>query len=246
MNTKSAVETATLAAKQGDKVRARSILAEIIKQEPQHEEALLLFAEIAEKKEHAIYCYEQVLKFNPESKAANQGLARLRSVNVSEISRPDPPSSEADEHKQPHAETRNRTLSDAKIELDAEEGKLTKRYGSLRFITYLFYLLAILTLSAGLVGAHNVFQVVIENSRGSVAVYNNIITQIDPNAPLRTALPSEIETFGYGLAVAIAVAGIISAVVLSAIAQLIRLLIDMEHNTRFTAHLLKASVSNIK
>jgi ABC-type glycerol-3-phosphate transport system permease component len=61
-----------------DVVRARSLLSQVIKTDPRNEEAWLLFADVAEKKEHAIYSLEQVLKLNPVNMEALDRLNALK------------------------------------------------------------------------------------------------------------------------------------------------------------------------
>lgn len=63
----------------GDKNQARSLLSQVLKAEPHNEEAWLLLAEVAEKKEHSIYCLEQVLKLNPANMQTVERLNALRS-----------------------------------------------------------------------------------------------------------------------------------------------------------------------
>jgi len=61
-----------------DVVRARSLLSQVIKADPRNEEAWLLFADVAEKKDHAIYSLEQVLKLNPVNMEALDRLNALK------------------------------------------------------------------------------------------------------------------------------------------------------------------------
>jgi len=66
----------------GDNNRARAILSQAIKAEPRNEEAWLLLAEVAEKKEHSIYCLEQVLKLNPVNMEAVERLNALKLLSA--------------------------------------------------------------------------------------------------------------------------------------------------------------------
>ena len=77
METNLALEQAQLAAQYGDKKKARSILREVIRQEPRSEAAWLLLAEFAEKPEHTIAWLEHVLKINSNNVAAREKLAAL-------------------------------------------------------------------------------------------------------------------------------------------------------------------------
>ncbi len=78
MDIESALEQAASATLQGNKARAQEILAEIIRQSPQNEVAWLFLAEVVERKEHAIYCLERVLKLNPSHKQAQRRLEELK------------------------------------------------------------------------------------------------------------------------------------------------------------------------
>jgi hypothetical protein len=76
------VEQAKQAKNRNDPVRARSLLSQVIKADPRNEEAWLLFADVAEKKEHAIYSLEQVLKLNPVNMEALDRLNALKTLNA--------------------------------------------------------------------------------------------------------------------------------------------------------------------
>lgn len=75
--TKISIERAHTAAGRGDLVRARAILRNAAIQEPECEEIFMLFAEWAQKREHAIQCYEKVLKINPNNFVALEALHLL-------------------------------------------------------------------------------------------------------------------------------------------------------------------------
>ncbi len=72
----SAIQQAKAAASRGDYSRARSILREAARYDPNNEEILLLFAQFAQKREHAITCYERVLEINPYNETAIRALDR--------------------------------------------------------------------------------------------------------------------------------------------------------------------------
>jgi membrane protein YdbS with pleckstrin-like domain len=72
------VEQAKQAKSRNDSVRARSLLSQVIKADPRNEEAWLLFADVAEKKEHAIYSLEQALKIDPVNMEALDRLNALK------------------------------------------------------------------------------------------------------------------------------------------------------------------------
>jgi hypothetical protein len=78
--TKISIEQAYAAADRGDLVRARAILRNAAVQDPDCEEIYMLFAEWAQKPEHAIQCYEKVLRINPNNFIALEALDRLEEV----------------------------------------------------------------------------------------------------------------------------------------------------------------------
>lgn len=79
MNTysKIAIDQARQAYTRGDHVRAREILREVASRDPTNEQVYLLFAQIAQKREHAIMCYKRVLEINPENQIALNALAKV-------------------------------------------------------------------------------------------------------------------------------------------------------------------------
>jgi membrane protein YdbS with pleckstrin-like domain len=84
------IDQAKHAKSRNDVVRARSILSQAIKADPRNEEAWLLFADVAEKKEHAIYSLEQVLKINPVNMKALDRLNALKNPIVPSAAPPTP------------------------------------------------------------------------------------------------------------------------------------------------------------
>jgi hypothetical protein len=82
------VEQAKQAKSRNDPVRARSLLSQVIKADPRDEEAWLLFADVAEKKEHAIYSLEQVLKLNPVNMEALDRLNALKASPAPSVTNP--------------------------------------------------------------------------------------------------------------------------------------------------------------
>jgi tetratricopeptide (TPR) repeat protein len=79
MDTKQAFLQAVEAAKQKDFAKSREILRTIIKTEPKNIDALLLYARVAQKREHAIKCLERVLEINPKHQYAQQLLTKISS-----------------------------------------------------------------------------------------------------------------------------------------------------------------------
>ena len=87
------IEQAKEAKRSNDPVRARSLLSQVIKADPRNEEAWLLFADVAEKNDHAIYSLEQVLKLNPVNMEALDRLNALKAppAPIAPITTPPPP-----------------------------------------------------------------------------------------------------------------------------------------------------------
>lgn len=75
---KIAIEQAKLAAKSGDYKRARAILREAAQYDPNNEELFLVFARVAQKREHAIQCYQRVLEINPYNLTALEALDKVQ------------------------------------------------------------------------------------------------------------------------------------------------------------------------
>jgi hypothetical protein len=71
-----AIQQAKTAASRGDYSRARGILRQAARNDPNNEDILLLFAQFAQKREHAIQCYERILEINPYNEIANRALDR--------------------------------------------------------------------------------------------------------------------------------------------------------------------------
>lgn len=119
-----------------DPARARALLSKALKIDPRSEVAWLLFSEVAEKEEHAIYCLEQVLKLNPHNLLAAQQLEVLQSspgplqaaVEVAEpqsVQQPEPelanpPESPAAFESQPISEPELEAIQAEPSELEAE------------------------------------------------------------------------------------------------------------------------------
>lgn len=80
-------DQALTAARQGDLATARTVLKQLLKQEPQNINAWLLGAQVVETNLDAIRCYERILKIDPNHAYAKQKLAELRPMmpDVQEI-----------------------------------------------------------------------------------------------------------------------------------------------------------------
>jgi hypothetical protein len=77
MERKEVLNRAVVAAKEKDYVTARKILQGLLKQNSQDVDALLLFALVANKKEHAVQALKKILKIDPSHKIAREKLAQL-------------------------------------------------------------------------------------------------------------------------------------------------------------------------
>jgi hypothetical protein len=76
---RSLMEQAVAAAKQKDFASARTLLRQLLKQEPSNLNAWLLAAHVVETRSDAIGCYRQVLRLDPGHAYARQKLAQLES-----------------------------------------------------------------------------------------------------------------------------------------------------------------------
>jgi hypothetical protein len=76
--TKIALEMARKAAQRGDRARARELLREVAEREPNNEEVYLLFAQVAQKRDHAVYCLQRVLEINPYNEFARRALEKMQ------------------------------------------------------------------------------------------------------------------------------------------------------------------------
>ncbi|NIS78644.1 MAG: hypothetical protein GTO14_00060 [Anaerolineales bacterium] len=75
---KIAIEQAKTAAQRGDYTRARAILREASKLDPNNVEIFLVFAKVAQKREHAIQCYQRVLEIDPYNPIAHEALEHVQ------------------------------------------------------------------------------------------------------------------------------------------------------------------------
>ena len=77
-----------------DRVKARTLLVRLIKQEPRNVQAWMLLAEAVDTKEQAIYCLEHTLKLDPQNPTALKWLAVLNPEKYS-LPQPEPLSAPA-------------------------------------------------------------------------------------------------------------------------------------------------------
>ena len=85
---KAEFDRAVTAAKQKDFHSARTILRDILKEDPQHVDAWILFAHVAQTREHAIYCFERALFLEHDNTYIRQQLTRLRADEASAQEQP--------------------------------------------------------------------------------------------------------------------------------------------------------------
>ncbi|MBN1450911.1 MAG: hypothetical protein JW963_07845 [Anaerolineales bacterium] len=78
MDTSQQLRAAYETARAGDRPRARQIVKEILKVEPNNDAAWYLYARIAENRQRSIYCLEKVLEINPSHVRASQDLERFK------------------------------------------------------------------------------------------------------------------------------------------------------------------------
>ena len=78
MDNEQALSQAELYIRQNQTSQARLILAELLRANPQNEEAWILSAQVSEKPEQVVYCLRQAVKINPASSRARLLLDRLQ------------------------------------------------------------------------------------------------------------------------------------------------------------------------
>ena len=91
-NTKTQLREAVTAAKLGHKNLARKLLIGVVEQEPNHEEAWLWCAALAESEDEAQRCLTKVLDINPNNQQALNALALARLRQAAKRSAPAPAS----------------------------------------------------------------------------------------------------------------------------------------------------------
>lgn len=89
-NTKTQLREAVTAAKLGHKTLARKLLVGVVEQEPNHEEAWLWCAALAENEDEAQRCLTRVLDINPNNQQALNALALARLRHAAKRSAPAP------------------------------------------------------------------------------------------------------------------------------------------------------------
>jgi hypothetical protein len=94
MDAQNTLEQAQHAAAQGDRKRARALLRQFMWLEPRNELAWLLFASVAQSKKDELYCFERVLRINPNNEKALSRLGRaLPATSAEPQSNPPAPDS---------------------------------------------------------------------------------------------------------------------------------------------------------
>jgi hypothetical protein len=76
------------AAAAGDKQEARVLLRDLLAAEPRNSAAWELFADVAQRKEHAIECLQKAVRYNPANESARGKLAALAGKPASTSSAP--------------------------------------------------------------------------------------------------------------------------------------------------------------
>jgi len=77
MDIEQALSQAELLIRQNQTSQARAILGEILRENPQNEEAWILSAQVSDKPQQVLYCLRQAIKINPGSSRAQLLLDRL-------------------------------------------------------------------------------------------------------------------------------------------------------------------------
>ena len=77
MDIEQALSQAELYIRQNLTAQARTTLEEILRDNPQNEEAWILSAQVSDKPEQVLYCLRQAIKINPASSRARLLLDRL-------------------------------------------------------------------------------------------------------------------------------------------------------------------------
>ena len=70
------------ALKAGDKARARVLFAQILKHDPQNEQAWLWLSGVTEDNQRRLACLEKVLEINPNNQHAQRGIAALKQQDI--------------------------------------------------------------------------------------------------------------------------------------------------------------------
>lgn len=82
---KPVLQKAIQAIELGDKATGQRLLAEFIKTDPHNETAWLWMSAVADSPQQKIYCFQRVLKINPENEEAKRGLLRTENNEEKEI-----------------------------------------------------------------------------------------------------------------------------------------------------------------
>ena len=118
---------ASQAAASGDKVTARSLLDELIFEQPDNEQAWLLLADMVEDLNEVYDCLQHVLAIDPHNQAARQKLEELL-IRVPELADLDPDKEKAEAAKKAE-EAKKKDESDPNGGLDLDNLDQTPLYG---------------------------------------------------------------------------------------------------------------------
>jgi hypothetical protein len=138
----SALNKAIALIRVGNTNAARPILAELLKQDPEHEQAWLWISKCFQEPERKKYCFERVLKINPSNPVASKALAALR--------QPEAPVTKtaAQSAATPNpADIRQAVMVETKPPLSAKAQKKQRRLSSL--LSFLLSLLMVVVIAAG-------------------------------------------------------------------------------------------------
>jgi outer membrane protein assembly factor BamB len=72
------LQRAITAIRAGDTATGRELLTELLRENPQHEDAWMWMTAVVQTHERRLYCLERVLKINPNNETARRAVSRLR------------------------------------------------------------------------------------------------------------------------------------------------------------------------
>jgi len=122
---------ASQAAASGDKVAARSLLDELIFEQPDNEQAWLLLADMVEDLNEVYDCLQHVLAINPQNQAARQKLDALLK-RVPELAELDPDKEKAEAAKKAEEAKKEADADAANGGLDLDHLDLTPLDGTVK------------------------------------------------------------------------------------------------------------------
>jgi tetratricopeptide (TPR) repeat protein len=154
MDAKAEFNQAVSAARQKDFQSARTLLRDILKEDPHYVDAWILFAHVAQNREHAIYCFERALFLDHDNTYVRQQLARLRAAGEPISQQASPP--ERNEPAEPGSVHPREPISQpvANVSLlKSEPDKPKKKMSALEIILLAILAVAVLIL-IGILGVN--------------------------------------------------------------------------------------------